>query len=206
MACNSPLGLCCHDIDATSARCIYFDLLYLSTSLSTHLSVHLWHSGSGATAFNSCATRARTRAHAPMAAKRLFQQAVAPLQSMAPGSASPMDYGRSRKLRQRFKYGSDSTAAFVDLSPLHTPSPEDMFQRLQRVPGVAKVPTPLLHRWGRFGRSRSTRLAGGVLVPIDSIPIPMVDPDRLDPDSDRLEFPARIRSRSQSAPIQTDST
>ena len=50
-----------------------------------------------------------------------------------------MNYGGSRRLRQRFEYSSDSTAAFVELSPQHTPSPEDLFERLRQVPGVDKV-------------------------------------------------------------------
>ena len=50
-----------------------------------------------------------------------------------------MDYGGSRKRNQRFEYSESSTAAFVELSPQHTPSEEDLFEQLQQVPGVDKV-------------------------------------------------------------------
>ncbi len=74
-----------------------------------------------------------------MASKRLFDQALEPVRNMRPGSASHIHYGGSRIWKQRFEYSADSTAALVEFSPQHTPTPQEFYDDLRQVPGVHKV-------------------------------------------------------------------
>ena len=76
--------------------------------------------------------------------KRLFQQAVQDATSSAHGPASGSQgddapYGGSRRLKQRFEYGPNSKAAFVELHPSFMPTPEEFKAHLEAVPGVTKV-------------------------------------------------------------------
>ena len=47
-------------------------------------------------------------AFSSMASRRLFDQAMEPVRNMRPVSASHMDYGRSRRLKQRVEYSDTS--------------------------------------------------------------------------------------------------
>ena len=50
-----------------------------------------------------------------------------------------MDYRGSRRLSQRFDYKANSSAGFVDLAPEFSWTAEDLYEELERVPGVLKV-------------------------------------------------------------------
>ena len=76
--------------------------------------------------------------------KRIFQHAVQDATSSAhrPASGSQgcdAPYGGSRRVKQRFEYGPDSKAAFVELHPSFMPTPEEFKAHLEAVPGVTKV-------------------------------------------------------------------
>jgi len=83
-----------------------------------------------------------------MAVKRMFDKiGSASLKlcqpvSDGPGSASlhgHMAYGGSRKEKNRWEYSEGAGAGFAELDKDHTPTEEEFFEMLQRVPGVAHV-------------------------------------------------------------------
>ena len=78
-------------------------------------------------------------------AKRLVQTALSRALGQGsaaqsrPGSASHMDYKSARRMSQRFECKANSSAGFVELAPEFPWTAEDLYEELERVPGVRKV-------------------------------------------------------------------
>ena len=95
---------------------------------------------------------------------RLSQHAVQNVSQAPVGPGSASAYRGSRSLHSRYDYKDSSNAAFVELSPDHTPFPEDLHAWLRNVGGVTALEWSGTSQYGDRYSGRS------ILVYTDSVP------------------------------------
>ena len=95
---------------------------------------------------------------------KLFQHAVQNVSQAPVGPSSASAYKGSRSLHSRYDYKDSSNAAFVELSPDHTPIPEDLYAWLRNVGGVTDQEWSGMYQYGDRYSGRS------VLMYTDSVP------------------------------------